>query len=60
MFNYFLVILAIVAVVRSDSELAAGQNEDHCRACQKVVYQLKFDRIADCGTLPCKNTVRYR
>jgi len=28
----------------------------NCRVCQRVVYQLKFDKIADCGDKACKNT----
>jgi len=30
--------------------------ENDCQMCQRTVYQLKFDKFADCGNGPCKNT----
>jgi hypothetical protein len=52
-----LIVFALINIT-SLKELAEQdlQTQPNCRVCQRVVYELKFDRMADCGTKPCKNT----
>jgi hypothetical protein len=40
----------------TQKEVSRQEHVSDCLICQKVVYQLKFDKMADCGTKPCKNT----
>ena len=54
-----LILLSIVNIL-TFKELSHQDNQvSKCRVCQKVVYQLKFDKMADCGKKACKNTVNY-
>ena len=53
-----LLILFSIVNILSIKEFSHQDNQDsNCRICQKVVYQLKFDKMADCGKKACKNTV---
>ena len=53
------VLLLIVSIVNilAFKDLSQQDNQDKCNVCQKVVYQLKFDKMADCGNKACKHTV---
>ena len=54
--NFLLILFSILNII-SLKGLAQQEIQSDCSVCQKVVYQMKFDKIADCGKRNCKNTV---
>ena len=52
-----LIVLSLISMSVAKHHFSQEEQTNHCAVCQKVVYQLKFDKIADCGSKPCKNTV---
>ena len=54
-----LALLSMCILLISAEEFQPNGSEgcdNPCQACQKTVYQLKFQSMADCGTGQCKNT----
>jgi len=47
-------ILSLISCVETDNN--PYPCDKPCEVCQRTVYQLKYDRFADCGNNICKNT----
>jgi len=50
-----LILLSVLSVIHLKVRHHQA-NESQCRTCQKVVYELKFDKLADCGDKACRST----
>lgn len=52
------IMLAVLFIVMISSKFLTGKEcESKCSECQKTVYKLKFQKIADCKRSLCKSTV---
>ena len=52
-----IISLALISAILSNRINSETRNcENPCVACQRTVYQLKFQQLADCGGAQCKNT----
>jgi hypothetical protein len=50
------VILAAKSEMETDITMETQDCDNPCLSCQKTVYQLKFQKLADCGDGNCRNT----
>jgi len=55
--SILIISLTLTSAILSNKINTESRNcENPCVACQRTVYQLKFQQIADCGGALCKNT----
>lgn len=51
-----LMIISTVLLTIPTAKSESSECDNPCQACQRTVYQLKFQKMADCGGTRCRNT----
>lgn len=51
-----IAIMIIMTITILNINAESSECDNPCQACQRTVYQLKFQKMADCGSTRCRNT----